>query len=775
MKAVIMAGGEGSRLRPLTCNLPKPLARLCGRPVLEYIFDLLIRHGVNEAAVTLGYLAGMIEEQYREGYRQLKLAFVTEESPLGTAGGVTLAARGWDEPFLVISGDAMCDLDLSLAKRQHELTGAAVTILGVEVEDPREYGLMQIDTEGRVMQFIEKPGWGQVTTNLANTGIYLLRPDVLRLVPDGSPFDFAKDLFPQLMERGEEIFCCPMGGYWCDIGDLGAYLRCQRDMLERRMQCALPAAPQDSQGVYLRGAMPQGDYDLVAPVYIGEEVEIAPGAVVGPYAVLDDGCAIGERAKIRGSVLLQNVSVSTGASLTGAIACAGATIRRDAQLFEGCAVGEGAVIGAGAALHPQAAVWPHKQVENGAVVRGHVKYGNQPAALFGDGSIGGATAIGGGEGVPLTPETCATLGAAAGSVKSCKKAGVACDGAGGGKALALALMGGLMASGSHVWSFGDCFEAQLSFFTAFCGLGLGLYVRGGKEPCVRICGEGGLPVPRTLEREIETRLRQGNFHRCAGDACKEIADMSSIRMMYGREMMKQAPEGLEGIYAHVKSRNPAVQELLEDTLARLGSQPGGPLLILDETGVTLSAEEGGQRLSAERLLALCCQWEFQQGGDVALPYDAPEMLDALAAHAGRSTLRYLSSPADQSDSAARQLSARQVWVRDGLFRAVRLLSIVKETGRSLTQLSSELPPFYVERKSFALPCPPSMLQKLLGERDGEAVPESAREGIVLRKRDGRILITPGKSGRRVSVLAEAESMEAAKELCDGIEKILANI
>ena len=767
MKAVIMAGGEGSRLRPLTCNIPKPLARLCGRPVLEYIFDLLIRHGVGEATLTLGYLAGMIEEQYQGGYRQLKLGFVTEETPLGTAGGVALAARQWEEPFLVISGDAMCDLDLSLAKRQHALTGAAVTILGAPVEDPREYGLMQIDTENRVMQFIEKPAWGQVTTNLANTGIYLLRPDVMALVPEGRPFDFAKDLFPALMERGEEIFCCTMEGYWCDIGDLGAYLRCQRDMLERKVQCALPNPPQDSGGVYLRGGMPQGDYDLVAPAYIGEDVEIAPGAVVGPFAVLDDGCAIGERAKIRGSVLLQNSSISNGASLTGAIVCAAAAVRRDAQLFEGCAVGEGAVVGAGAVLHPEAAVWPHKQVESGAVVRGHVKYGNQPAALFGDGGIGGD------EGAPLTPETCAALGAAVGSVKRCKKVGVACDGTGGARALALALMGGLMSAGSHVWSFGDCFEAQLSFFTAFCGLGLGLYIHGGKEPCVRVCGEGGLPVPRYLEREIETRLRRGEFHRCAGDACKEIADMSSIRMMYSREMMKQAPEGLEGVFARAESPNPAVQELLEDTLSRLGCGVGyNPSLNLDDTGAALTAEEEGQHFSAERLLAICCQHEFRQGCDIALPYNAPEMLDALAVHAGRSALRYLSSPADQSDEAARRLSARQVWVRDGLFRAVKLLAIRKETGMSLAHLSDGLPSFYVESKSFALPFPPSMLQQLLGEQDSDAVPESAREGIVLRKQGGRILITPGKSGRRVSVLAEAESMEIAQELCAGIEKLL---
>ena len=755
MKAVIMAGGEGSRLRPLTCTLPKPLAPLCGKPVLEYIFDLLLRHGVDEAALTLGYLAGMIEEQYGDGYRQLRLGFVTEETPLGTAGGVALAARHWDEPFLVISGDAMCDLDLSHARRQHARSGAAVTILGMEVDDPREYGLMQTDAEGRVMRFIEKPAWGQVTTNLANTGIYLLRPDVMALVPEGRPFDFAKDLFPLLMERGEDILCCAMAGYWCDIGDLGAYLRCQRDMLDRKVQCALPAAAQT----------PQGDFDLLQPVCIAGDVTIAPGAVIGPYAVLGDGCSVGAQAKIRGSVLLQNVSIAAGASLTGAVVCAGASVRGRAQLFEGCAVGEGAVIGAGTVLHPEAAVWPHKQAEDGAAVRGHVKYGSQPAALFGDSGFGG------GEGLSLTPETCAALGCAVGSIKSCKKTGVACDGTGTAKALALALMGGLMSAGSHVWSFGGSFPAQLQFFTAFCGLGLGLYIQGGSEPSIHVCGEGGLPAPRYLEREIETRLRRGDYHLRTGDACKEIADMSSIRMMYSREMIKQAPEGLEGLCAQVRCGNPAVQELLEDALARLGCGiGGGPLLTLDEAGVSLTAQEDGLQFSAERLLAICCRREFLRGCDIALPYDAPEMLDALAAHAGRSTLRYLSSPADQSDAAARRLSARQVWVRDGLFRAVKLLAILKETGLSLTQLSAQLPPFYVESKRFILPCPPSALQKLLGGH--EAVPESAREGIVLRRQGGRILITPGKSGRRVSVLAEAETMEIAKELCDGIEKIL---
>ncbi|MCL2105744.1 MAG: hypothetical protein FWH26_01565, partial [Oscillospiraceae bacterium] len=179
----------------------------------------------------------------------------------------------------------------------------------------------------------------------------------------------------------------------------------------------------------------------------------------------------------------------------------------------------------------------------------------------------------------------------------------------------------------------------------------------------------------------------------------------------------------------------------------------------------------GELFSEECLLAICCQHETEEGSDLALPYDAPEMLDALAAHAGRSSYRYLTSPADHSDSAARRLSARQLWVRDGLFRAVKLLAIMKQRGENLRQLAARLPAFYVEKKSFALPCSPSMLTKLFGESEDLRL-DNAREGVILRKHNGRLLITPSKSGRRVHVFAEAADAETARELCDGVEEIL---
>jgi len=765
MKAVVMAGGEGSRLRPLTCDIPKPMARLCGKPILEYIFDLLLRNGVTEAALTLGYLPNVIMERFPDGeYKGLRLTFVTEETPLGTAGGVKNAARGFTEPFIVISGDAMCDFELEKIVRYHNSAGAAVTIAGSQVEDPREYGLIKIADDGLVLGFIEKPSWGQAITDLANTGIYIVNPECLSMISQGVPFDFAKDLFPKMMEKKLPLYCYNATGYWCDIGDIKAYLKCQRDLLGGRINYPLNAV---AGGVYVKDKLPKGDYSIIPPVYIGEQTDIGASAIIGPGAVIDDECLIGERTRIGGSVVLRGASVMRGGSVTDALICDRAMLKNDVTMYEGSVAGKGSVIGAGATLKPDALVWPEKLVEEYATVSGSVKFGTFKREIFED------TGIGGLGGIELTPETCASIGAAIGSVKSCKKAGVASDGTNNAKAMTLALMAGMMSAGCHVWSFGECFEAQLSFCTSFCGLGAGIFVSGGKEPQIKICGEGGLSIPRYLEREIESRVSKGEFSRCQGESCKDIADMSSINMMYSRELLKQAPYELKGALASVKCSEPKITMLIEDMLGKLGCAKGGAVLKINAAGTSLSAQtETGTSIPFEKLLAICCYNELQNGKDIALPFDAPLILDTLAASCGRKAYRYLSTPADNSDSVARRLSAKQIWVRDALFMAVRLLSIVKEREKSLDKLYGELPEFYLAKKTFTLHFPPSRLAEFFdGDTSAEVESGNPREGILVRREKGSVMITPSKSGKAVRVIAEADNMETAQELCASLEEL----
>ncbi len=233
MKAVIMAGGEGRRLRCVTGEHPKPLVPLVGRPLMEHILRLLRQHGFTEVCAALGYRADEIEQRFGDGRALgLSLQYRRERDALGTAGGVKNCADFiGEEDVLVISGDAACDFDLGALVQAHRAGGAAVTLALYRHPEPLSYGLAVTDGEGWVRAFIEKPGWERVVTDLVNTGIYVLSPRALALVPEGQPFDFAKDLFPLLMERGEKLLGVALEGYWCDVGTPLAYYQCCADAL----------------------------------------------------------------------------------------------------------------------------------------------------------------------------------------------------------------------------------------------------------------------------------------------------------------------------------------------------------------------------------------------------------------------------------------------------------------------------------------------------------------------------------------------------------------
>ena len=242
MKAVILAGGEGRRLKAVTGELPKPMVPLLGKPLMERVIELLRKNGVTEIAATLRYNPAPILAYFGNGESMgVRLRWFIEQEPLGTAGSVKncLGFTG-GEDFLVVSGDAACDFDLSELMREHRRGGDAVTIALCESPEPLRYGLVVPDADGEVRCFIEKPPWQKVVTNLVNTGIYAVSPRAMELVPAGREFDFARDLFPLLLERGEGIRGVKLDGYWCDVGTPEAYYRCCLDALEGRLRLVTP-------------------------------------------------------------------------------------------------------------------------------------------------------------------------------------------------------------------------------------------------------------------------------------------------------------------------------------------------------------------------------------------------------------------------------------------------------------------------------------------------------------------------------------------------------
>ena len=759
MKAVIMAGGEGSRLRPLTCDLPKPMARLCGRPVIEYILDLLGRHGVTEASVTLGYLPGQISGYFPDGrYGNISLRFVTEETPLGTAGGVRHALAGDEDCVLVISGDALCDVNLSAAVEQHRRTGADATIVVTRVADPREYGLVTYDADGCVTGFMEKPGWNQASTDAANTGIYLVGAGALDLIPADRPFDFAGDLFPLMLSRGRKICAYETDRYWCDIGDLSTYLSCQADILRGAVETGFSDRAAQME-------RPAGDYTVHEPVYFGKGVTVGEGAVIGPDAVLDDGAVIGRHARVRGSAVLADAYIGDRAKLTGAVVCAGASVKGGAALFEGSVLGAGAQAGARSEILPGVRVWPGKRIEDGARLRENLQFGTARPDFFDDDGITGEA------GVELTPEFCARVGAALGSLKCGARIGVGGDGTRAAKAFKAALCAGVLSTGAQVWDFGEVLESQMAFAVGFCGLAAAAYLSAGPVCGIKLVGLGGLPAARPLERELEGHLARGEFKRCDWSSYRDAADMSGMRLLYQQELYRCAPQGLGGMSAQVRCPNREGERLFEDTLRRLGCDvSGGIVMSLSPDGTRLSlTDQNAGYLAPEKVLTLCCLLNLERGRDLIVPFDAPRAVDVMAQQYGRRVVRYVGSPCDRADEDVRRASMGQLWMRDGMMAGIHILAHLRETGLSLAQVAARLPDFAMVSRSFEIDLPPGKVLEQLG-----AQAQRAAEGVTLTRGLGTLHIRPSKRGKSLRVLAEADSVEAAEELCAELGGLLAS-
>ena len=257
VKAVILAGGEGKRLRSITGDLPKPMVELVGKPVMERIVTLLREQGFTELCAALCYHPEAIQRHFGDGAAfGVQMQYRAQTEPLGTAGSVRACRDFYEsDDFLVMSGDAVCDFDLRALMERHRAARAAVTMALYPSAEPLQYGLVLLDRDSRVRHFVEKPDWAHVVTNLVSTGIYVVSPQAMTYVPEGQPFDFAKDLFPLLLASGETILGVPMDGYWCDIGCPRAYYQCSLDVLDGKLATeAQPDSEAEPAPISPRGA-----------------------------------------------------------------------------------------------------------------------------------------------------------------------------------------------------------------------------------------------------------------------------------------------------------------------------------------------------------------------------------------------------------------------------------------------------------------------------------------------------------------------------------------
>jgi mannose-1-phosphate guanylyltransferase len=333
MQALILAGGKGTRLRPLTVYTPKPIVPICNRPFLLYQIETLRAAGITDITLSLSYQPSKIEQLLGDGSDYgVRLKYTTEPQPMGTAGAYKFAAEYISEPTIVFNGDVLTDLDLEKVIDEHKRHGAAATIVLTPVEDPSSFGVVETDDDSRVLRFIEKPAPGTAPSNNINAGTYVLEPHVLDLVPAGENYSFEYQLFPDLLKRGEKFYAhVPEKTYWLDIGTPARYLQAHHDLLAGLVR-----------NVQLKERRSDFDSATAAEIdersFIGEGCTIKPGAQV-INSVLGEGVFIEEKARVENSIIWAHTRVNAGAQVSSAIVGRSCYIGRSAQ------VGAGAVLG----------------------------------------------------------------------------------------------------------------------------------------------------------------------------------------------------------------------------------------------------------------------------------------------------------------------------------------------------------------------------------------------------------------------------------------------
>jgi mannose-1-phosphate guanylyltransferase / phosphomannomutase len=675
MKAVIMAGGEGTRLRPLTANQPKPMLPVGNRPMMEHIVRHVRNHGFKDIVVTVQFLASQVRNYFGDGSDMgVDLTYATETTPLGTAGSVKNAAEQLDETFLVLSGDALTDVNLDEVVSFHRQSGAMVTVALKRMDNPLEFGIVITRDDGRIERFLEKPHWGQVFSDTINTGIYVIEPEVFAHIPDG-PSDFAGDIFPRLLARGVPLYGFVVDGYWEDVGNLEAYQQAHQDLLDGRVKVEVPGF-EVRPGLWLgEGAEVDPDTTLDGPVLIGDFAKVEGGAQLREYTVIGSGVVVKSGAVLHRAIVHDNAYIGQGASLRGCVVGRSADVKRGGRVEDGVVVGDNSNIGHGAILQPNVKIYPFKTVEPGATVTKSIIWeGRGARSLFDEHGVTGLA------NVDMTPELVLRVAMAFGStLRKGSRVTLGRDASRVSRALKRALVAGLNSTGVSCDDLELAPSPAVRFWSTQAGSSGGMYVRTSPRDSqsieLAVFGDDGCDLDEGARRKIERTYNREEFRRAFGremgelryppraverytSALLDCVDARAIRRR-GFKVLIDAGGGTSTlVLPHLLPRleleslivngqldearvAPEPEQVTSDLerLARLVTTSGADLGVrLGPAGERLTlVDERGIVLPFDRALLLYVDLisRSEEPGDIALPVSTTRLAMTLAGEHGR--------------------------------------------------------------------------------------------------------------------------------------------
>ena len=812
MKAVIMAGGKGTRLRPLTCNKPKPMVPIVNRPMMEHIIYLLKKHGFEEVWITLFYLPELIQNYFGDGSEfGMKINYSLEESPLGTAGSVKQIINNINDTFLVISGDALTDINLEEAIKFHKEKKAKATIVLTKVSNPLEYGVVIADPKGEVKRFLEKPGWGEVFSDTVNTGIYVLEPEIFNLFETGKEFDFSKNLFPMLLDKGELIGGYVADGYWSDIGNLEQYRQAHYDVLTGKVKVSIPGR------------------EVKPGVWLGESVEIDPKARVEGPVLLGDYCRVKAEAKVENFTVVGNygiinegTSIKRGiiwnhcylgpySEIRGGVLCHHSYLKGKNAVFEGAVLGEGVSMGARSTLKPNVKVWPNKNIESGSVLNESMIWSKKGSrSLFGNNGISGTV------NQELIPELVAKLGAVFGAyLKPGAKMVVGSDNFRAARVFKRAFISGVLTAGADVYDLGTLPTALTRHAVVTLGAQGGVQFRINPENpeglLIEFLDKQGLNISKSTERAIENSLMSEDFPRAGINDLGELAFVPQLMEPYlaglvspeVKELIKKRnfkvaslfdggnlsfilPGLLEMLGCEVHSEsyfitNPdqprALQELISaigkvaDMIQNRGADLG---IVVDQNNERLLlVDENGDLLKEEQLNTLLSVLVLKYKPEAVVPVQvtAPHYIEALAKEFRGKVIRTKANPRSLMEKTVQERLFPTVDGRgsylpqfDSLFSLVKVLELIAREGLSLSQAKAMIP--RVERGYQEAECPWNekgrVMRQLYEENQDRQV--ETTDGLKIYHEGGWALVLPDADEPVFKIYAEANTSEEADAL-----------
>ena len=811
MKAVVMAGGEGTRLRPLTSNQPKPMVPVVGKPCMEHILDLLRKHGIDEVIVTLAFMPQAIRSYFGDGESLgLSIEYSVEESPLGTAGSVRLAGtERLDETFLVISGDALCDVDLTKLVEAHRRQEAAVTIGLKSVENPLEFGIVVTDEDGRVERFLEKPSWSQVFSDTINTGIYVVEPECLRHIPDDRPYDFSKELFPLLLEMGRPLHGHVFDGYWQDIGNLDQFRQANFDALDERVELDVP-------GIRLRGNIWLGEgveiddlASIEGPAFVGNYCRVAPDASVGAYSVLSASVTLLERARTERSVVDAATHIGRSARIEGAVVGRNCDIRAHAHVQEGAAVGDEVTLGAQSAVFPGVRIYPYKEVETGTQIHESLIWESRtPSRLFDADGVSGLV------NVDLTPEVAVRLASALGTaLKSGARVVVSRESPAACRMIKRAMVAGLTSTGVDVSDLRVLPAAVGRHLLKTQGYDAGFHVGVSyADPemlQIRFCEPPGIALTPALQKEIEKHFTRHELRRSAFGRVGEITYPARVRESYAQDLLDAldrdairergfrivvdygysatsfvlplvlGPLGVEAVGAHAFSadgQDPAAS--LRDSVEqakRLVTAVAADLgVVIDRAGERLYlVDEQAREVPLQQALLLFLRLLGSNGkrGKLAFPITVTSRVEEMVKGSHLEVIRTPASLAELTKAAAEDgvifagaVGGGYVFPQflpayDAVSSLCNLLELLAPVEQPLSELVAELPASTLVHRQ--VPCPWSLkgtVMRVLTERLRSRKVDLL-DGIKLFDRRGWAQVLPDPDEPVVHIYAEGKTEE----------------